>query len=267
MIPLRGIAVKTRCGQRNSPIVQITKGKTAKLDDDPDLMYNGPTVKSSDHSPSSRKPPVGVFLSATVVIFFLSLSAADSIGFVPDYLDGTEPSPQNRNELPLSDLPQLGDPTDAPPTSNVADAVFPNRIVIPAIGLDLPVQNPQTRDIDTLYEQLKDGPERYVESAPLAVAGNMIIYGHSTSLPIVRNQMYKAFNNISKLASGDIITITGDDGKSYLYSVTSVTRSDVNTGIIDISPERGTKLTLVTCDTLTGKSARFIVEADFVGSY
>ena len=35
---------------------------------------------------------------------------------------------------------------------------------------------------------------------------------------------------------------------------------------IDLSVSLGTKLTLVTCDTLTGKSARFVLTADFVGT-
>ena len=41
---------------------------------------------------SGNKPPIPVFLASAVVIFFLSLSAADSIGFVPYYIDGTEPT-------------------------------------------------------------------------------------------------------------------------------------------------------------------------------
>jgi len=213
-----------------------------------------------------RKPPVGVFVATSVVIFFLSLSAADSIGFVPDYID-QKPASKTRNEVALSSLPQLGDSGDASSIPATRDVIMPGRIVIPAIDLDLPVQNPTTRDIDTLFEQLKDGPERYVDSATLGVAGNMIIYGHSTSLPVVRNQMYRAFNNIPKLNPGDSITITGSDGRSYIYSVLEVRKADVKDGIIDLSPARGTRLTLVTCDTLTGETARFIVEAEFVGSY
>ena len=225
-------------------------------------------MKCMGHSQDGvrRKPPVGVFMAAIVFIFFLSLSAADSVGLVPEYND-VSVSSIYPSEIALSNLPQLGDPDNVLSIPAVTDTILPSRIIIPTIGLDLPVQNPQTRDIDILFEQLKNGPERYVDSASLGVAGNMIIYGHSTSLPIVRNQMYKAFNNISKLNSGDVITIAGGDGKSYLYSVTGVSKADVNTGIIDLSPEQGTRLTLVTCDTLTGETARFIVEAEFVGSY
>jgi len=76
--------------------------------------------------------------------------------------------------------------------------------------------------------------------------------------------MYKAFNRVPELSSGDMITVIGQ-GKSYIYMVTSIRRADANEDTIDLSPKQGTHLTLVTCDTLTSKSTRWILEADFVG--
>jgi LPXTG-site transpeptidase (sortase) family protein len=212
----------------------------------------------------STRAPTPVFLATTVVIFVLSLSAADSVGFVPCYVDGSTPCGGN-NELALSALPQLGpstDPASAPQTTQ-GSGVLPERIVIPEIDLDLPVQNPDTRDIGALDEILKDGPVRYVESARLQEKGNVLIFAHTSHLPVVKNQMYKAFNRIPELKAGDSITLHGED-KSYLYTVRSVRKADAEDAVIDLSPSQGTKLTLVTCDTLTGKTARFILEADFV---
>src|ERR1043166_7704379 len=106
----------------------------------------------------SNKPPLGVFVATAIVIFFLSLSAADSIGFVPNYIDGTAPADGviadssdvnpstdsgQGDSLALSELPVLGDVGD--PTVHTA---LPTRIEIPAIDLDLTVQNPDTRDIE-----------------------------------------------------------------------------------------------------------------------
>lgn len=207
-----------------------------------------------------RTPPVPVFLAATAVIFFSSLSAADSIGFVPYYIDGTEPAkPQT---VALSSLPMLGDSPVADPAQ--AAAVLPERIVIDKIGLDLPVQNIDSTDTDVLDAALEQGPVRYVESATLGIPGNMLIFAHSSHLPVVHNQMFKAFNDLPNLSPGDSIVVEGG-GKKYLYSVTSVRRTDASDAIIDLSPTQGTKLTLSTCDTLTSKSSRFVVEADFVG--
>ena len=217
---------------------------------------------------SSRKPPFGVFVATTIVIFFLALSAADSIGLVPNYLDEATPSetstelqdnPTN-GALALNELPTLG------ANSAAVGTVLPKRIQIAAIGLDLAVQNPDTRDIAKLDELLKNGPARYVDSAKLGGAGNMIVFAHSSHLPIVHNQMYKAFNRIPELAKGDSIMLEGADGKEYLYSVVSVVKADAEDTTIDLSVTKGTKLTLVTCDTLTGKSARFVLTAEYVGT-
>jgi LPXTG-site transpeptidase (sortase) family protein len=137
---------------------------------------------------------------------------------------------------------------------------------IPAISLDLAVQNPDTRDIVALDELLKNGPARYVDSAKLGPAGNMIIFAHSSHLPVVHNQMYKAFNRIPELKSGDSISLTGDDGIEYLYSVVEVRKADATEDKIDLATDKGVRLTLVTCDTLTSKSSRFILTADLVGT-
>ncbi len=227
---------------------------------------------------SSRAPkgaPAPVFLATTVVIFFLSLSAADSVGFVPCYVDGEECAERGtglftsgRDVVALSELPQLGPASEnrEQRTENSESAILPERIVIPEVNIDLPVQNPVTRDIPTLDEYLKDGPVRYVDSARLGEKGNVLIFAHTSHLPVVKNQMYKAFNRVPELEAGDSITIQGE-GKTYLYTVTSLTKVDVAEGIVDLSPTLGKKLTLVTCDTLAGKGARFILEAEFVAVF
>lgn len=206
---------------------------------------------------SKQKPPVPVFLAMTIVMFFLALSAADSIGFVPYYIDGTDPDGL-RGEV------QAAVQTTSPDDSFLASK--PEQITISSINLDLPVQNPETRDIATLDEVLKTGPARYVDSAKLGTDGNVLIFAHSSHLPVVHNQMYRAFNRISELRSGDTITLRGEDGSSYIYGVERVRTADANEEIIDLSPTSGRKLTLVTCDTLTGKSSRYIVSASLIAT-
>ena len=206
--------------------------------------------------PETGKPPAAVFLSAAIVIFFLALLAADSVGFVPSYIDDINPA-GNYGKIALSNLPQLGE--------EQSPAALPERIAISAIGMDLPLQNPATKDIDALTEVLKAGPARYVDSARLGEKGNMLLFGHSSQLPIVRNRMYKAFNNISDLREGDSISVYGG-GNEYIYSVKSVREGDAKKDVIDLSREKGARLTLVTCNTFGEKSARWIVEAEFIGS-
>ena len=214
-----------------------------------------------------RKAPFTVFLAAAVVIFFMSLSAADSVGFVPYYVDGTEPT---RSKVALNDLPELGEQPVAvsqEPAANSETGILPTHMRIPSIDLDLPISNPDTRDVTKLDDILQSGPARYVDSAKLGEKGNVLIFGHSSHLPIVHNQMYKAFNKIPDLKAGDTITVAGG-GKAYEYSVIEVKSVETTDegAIIDLS-KTGNKLTIVTCDTLTGKSARFVAEAELVGSY
>ncbi len=217
-------------------------------------------MRFMNSDPRRENAPARVFVAASVVVFFLSLSAADSIGFVPNYIDG---APSASESVALADLPVLG---DAAAFASQLPGVLPERMSIGAVDLDLAVQNPETRDVNVLDALLQKGPARYVDSARLGEKGNVVIFAHSSHLPVVHNQMFKAFNRIPELKGGDSITVAGG-GKSYVYSVTSVHRADATEDAISLAPTEGTRLTLVTCDTLTTKSARWIVEAEFVGEY
>ncbi len=212
-------------------------------------------------SHNTKKAQFLFFLPVALVIFVLALSAANSIGFVPYYIDGTSSS---RPKVSVENLAQFTEAEVALPAEETT-GIAPTRIVIKEIGLDLPISNPSTRDLEELDAVLKDGPARYVDSALLGESGNLLLFGHSSHLPVIINQMYKAFNKIPDLKAGDSISVQGG-GKEYLYRVTSVKQVDAEEGIIDLA-RTGKKLTIVTCDTLTGKSARFVLEAEFVGSY
>src|SRR3989344_313265 len=212
----------------------------------------------------SKNPPKRVFLAAVVLIFFSTMSALESVGFVPSYIDGTSGT-ASESEVRLSDLPELSDGEVAAESPAIPQGVLPERIRSAAIDLDVVVLNPDTRDLKELDGWILKGAVRYVDSAKLGTPGNMLIFAHSSTYRVVRNQMFKAFNNISKLKPGDSISIEGG-GVEYLYSVTSVRSAEASETVIDLSPVGGTKLTLTTCDVLSGKSARFIVEADFVGT-
>lgn len=216
------------------------------------------------HTP--RRAPKGVFVAAFIVLFCTSLSAADSIGFVPCGFDDTCVAAPVQ-EVALAQLPELGTPVMGAVVEVATRTALPVRIEIPAIDMDLPVQNPHTIDVGALDELLKNGPARYASSARLGESGNVLIFAHSSHLPIVHNQMFRAFNGIPDLSRGDSITIVGDDDAKYLYAVESVVKADTQSGVdIPLAPSVGQKLTLVTCDTLTGKSARYVLTAAFVGT-
>mgnify|MGYP002620914684 CR=1 FL=1 len=225
------------------------------------------------------------FFTSALITFVVIGGFFYVIGFVPYYIDGTEAESNdfsirlsklsqygfdNATIVALSNLPQLGEEENThSPTSEESEtviAVNPERILINGIDIDLPVLNPESTDIEVLDNALLSGTVRYPGSARLGEDGNLFIFGHSSGLPVVQNQMFKAFNRIPELEEGDVITVIGG-GFEYVYRVNTVRLTDVDEGLVDLSRKDGKKLTISTCNSFGAKSERWVVEADFVGSY
>lgn len=214
------------------------------------------------------------FATAFAFSFFFMVVGASTVGFVPYYIDGTE-SPRMasakagysvgsiQDSVFLNDLPMLGDEVITPDSTPVSQPV---RIVAKSIDLDLPVANPNTTNVDALDKVLSSAVARYPGSAEAGQSGNVLIFGHSSHLPVVINHFYQAFNNLPDLKEGSIVSLIGENGLSYNYSVTEIRRTDATEEYIDLSSDGGKILTLSTCDTFGKKSARWVVEAKFIGT-
>jgi len=142
----------------------------------------------------------------------------------------------------------------------------PTKIEISAIGVSAIIANPATTDIATLNKELLKGAVRYPSSARLNENGNVVLFGHSSYLPIVGNQAYKTFNGIQKLKVGDIVIVYASD-TAYTYNVKSVTKESANENSAIPLLVEGKMLTLVTCNSFGTKEDRFVVVADFVESH
>jgi LPXTG-site transpeptidase (sortase) family protein len=105
---------------------------------------------------------------------------------------------------------------------------------------------------------------RYPTSAKLAEEGNVILFGHSSYLPVVRNQAFKTFDDIQKLVAGDQVLVYSH-ARVYTYNVVSVTKENAESAALPLTVV-GKRLTLSTCDSFGTKSDRFVVVADFVES-
>lgn len=140
---------------------------------------------------------------------------------------------------------------------------LPTKIVIPVIGLSANITNPRTTDVATLDHALLTGAVRYPTSASLGETGNVVLFGHSSYLPVVGNQAYKTFNGIQKLVADDVITVYSSN-TAYTYRVRSVAKESATDAAIPLSVT-GRVLTLSTCDSFGAKTDRFVVVADFVG--
>ena len=143
---------------------------------------------------------------------------------------------------------------------------LPTKIEISKIGLSSIIVNPTTVDIVALDKELLKGAVRYPTSAKLGEAGNVVLFGHSSYLPVVGNKAYKAFNEIQKLVPGDVVTVYSTD-TAYTYEVKNVAKekADNNTAIpLSVA---GKILTLVTCNSFGAKEDRFVVIAELVESH
>ncbi len=195
------------------------------------------------------------FLGVFAFVFLGSLSLLAQLNLLPD----APPAPS----ATLAASPLIAASSHMATSTTVAE--FPTSMVIPALGLSVTIANPDTTDISTLDHLLLKGAVRYPTSALLGEAGNVVLFGHSSYLPIVLNQAYKTFDGIQKLTPGDAITVYSSD-TAYTYRVKSVTKESANDAAIPLSVS-GRVLTLSTCDSFGEKTDRFVVVSDFVESH
>ena len=189
------------------------------------------------------------FGAATLLVFLLSTAVLSTLDLLPSVPEPTENVTLSRT---LS-------------TKAAGSVVeLPVSISIPSIKLETVVANPVTTDVATLDGELDKGAVRYPTSAKPGEQGNVIVFGHSSYLPLVKNPAYKAFNGIQNLEIGESIIVKGLSHQ-YVYRVVSVYSANAGTDGIPLTVE-GSMLTLATCDSFGKVSDRFIVTAELVES-
>ena len=132
------------------------------------------------------------FLAVFLGTFFVSFSVLAAFDLVP--------------EAPA----KVAEDTTVPASALSASAMLAApenavRVEIPAIDLNVSIENPESTSVAILDDALTRGAVRYPTSAKLGEEGNVILFGHSSYLPIVNNSAFKAFNDIQKLKEGDRI--------------------------------------------------------------
>ncbi len=141
----------------------------------------------------------------------------------------------------------------------------PLRVQVPSQGIDIQINHPGVTDVAILDESLLTGAVHYPGSGLLREDRNMLLFGHSSYLPVVNNEVFKAFNGLQDLKPGDEIIVSSED-REYLYKVDDVAKKKASEAAIDLRSDEP-KLTLSTCNSFGSKDDRFIVEAYFVTDY
>lgn len=190
------------------------------------------------------------FVATFLFIFVLSVIFLAAVDSLPEAPESKEPTTQG---LVVKTPATIPSDTSEPPV----------RVVAASVGMDVAVLNTQSSDIAALDADLLKGAVRYPGSAMLGEDGTVLLFGHSSYLPIVRNQNYKAFNNIQKLKEGDIVSVYSG-AREYRYAVTEVRLANAEEDVVELRSD-GKYLALVTCNTFAAKTARFIVTAKLDG--
>jgi sortase A len=191
------------------------------------------------------------------------LQGVDPPVFLPPTLAPT-PTPTPFNHIISPPGVMAAQPTETP----IPTGVPPERLLIPSIGLDAPV------DVSLSYTVLVQG-QNYQEwaapdlfaagwqqgSAPLGVVGNTVLNGHN-------NIHGDVFARLEDVRLGDTITLTSGD-RVFTYRVANrmILPEKYEELAIRaanaqwIQPSQDERLTLVTCWPLNGNSHRLILVA------
>ncbi len=195
------------------------------------------------------------FIFCLIVVFFALFAILSVLDIVP------EAGLRADAEVSKTSLTDKG----GNPSVTVSANEEPLRIVASTIGLDMPILNPESRNVEALDAALLKGAVRYPGSSLMGDSGTMFLFGHSSVVPIVHNQFYKTFNNIKKFENGDLIHVQSKNVEN-VYRVISVTEAAASEVRVDLTGH-GKRLVLSTCDSFGGKDRRYVVEAVFVESY
>lgn len=206
---------------------------------------------------------LGIFLLLTTFLFL--------IDFVPDLQkDNQNSKDHNDEQLFVKDTStedketaislSSNESVNATAVTTINKGSIPVRISIKKIGLDTSILAPESTDIEVLDRALLHGAVHYPGSGLLGENANMLLFGHSSYLPVVHNQAFKAFNELSKLKNGDEIIVFSKKQK-YVYIVNKVWLAEAGDTEVHFDSTEPT-LTLATCNTFGAKQDRWVVTAN-----
>ncbi|MEJ0054103.1 MAG: sortase [bacterium] len=200
------------------------------------------------------------FGGLTFIAFLLSVTTLAHLDLLPE---AAAPQTASAGSAPAVAMDVSG-VVSAPTIPQSAE--LPVKIEVPSIRLSAKIANPSSTDIETLDHALLGGAVRYPTSAKLGEAGNVILFGHSSYLPVVSNQAFKTFDGIQNLEKGDRIIVSSGT-RAYAYAVAGVSKQSAASDAGIALTSTGHTLTLATCDSFGEKTDRFVVTAELVESY
>ncbi len=199
----------------------------------------------------------GPFFGVFFAIVLISYGILYSIDFIPEAPSEESVTP----EVTVVARPTF-EPETTPEVAQSEVARYPERIIIEKLDIDVEVLNPAGASITELDAALLEGAVRHPESADFKNKGTMFLFGHSSYLPTVHNQNFKAFNGIQKLVWGDVVIVRSED-REYRYRVERVYKTEASDTEVTLDHSES-RLILVTCNSFGSKDDRFVLEASLL---
>jgi len=202
------------------------------------------------------------------VVFFVSYGVLAWADFLPEApkpvsATHTETVPVNASSTEIERDESKDGVVAGTSTAALPQATFqPDTIIFDSLDRSVAVLNPTSRAIDDLDAALLYGVVRHPDSALMGQLGTVFILGHSSYLPTVLNNNFKAFNGIQNLKFGDTVRLQSD-GVEYVYRVDKVYKANAAELTVPIAGEVQ-RLVLATCNSFGSTDDRYIVEADLL---
>ncbi|MEZ4770214.1 MAG: sortase [Caldilineales bacterium] len=253
-----------------------------------------PEYRTPDHSAARRAGTPAVWwlvfaLALTVALVAGCATAPPQPAPSPTAIDeAPQQLPAPGTELAATPTPAMEDtpaapaPAVVPTTETAPDAEppavgEPNRIVIPAIGLDAPIEDVGWKVIErgdrryTEWETVDNAAGRHINSARPGETGNVVLSGHHNT----KGEVFRAISDL-KLTVGDAIYLYDDQGQRFTYIVDEVTDPPLlEVGATEeqrianaryILPTNDARVTLVTCWPYWTNTHRVIVVGKLASS-
>lgn len=159
---------------------------------------------------------------------------------------------------------QGGAGVDWPSRITETEATLPTVLSIPTVDIRVPIVNPMKTDVETLDDALTTGVVHYPGSGLPGERSNVLLFGHSSHLPVVNNPAYKALNGLEYVKLGDDVYVETKT-TAYHYRISAIRLTTAEEELVSFGSSRR-MITISTCNTFGTKSERFVAEAILVGS-
>lgn len=136
---------------------------------------------------------------------------------------------------------------------------YPQKIVIPSIGIEAPIIFPESKNEYILQKSLEEGVVYWPDSASIDEKGAIILLGHSSAYPWYQGNYGSIFSLLNKLEKGDLIFLFSNK-KKYTYGITDKQIEAPKNLTLKTQKEEST-LYLVSCWPLNTDWKRIAVKA------